>query len=116
LGSYVEFYSSIEDLADEIAICPFDSVLDDPAFIPRALNRTQGSDFSVGKWNDDVEREIKQGVADHHNQVRDGLDVRLPLPSRKKDSAKARFVPLIEREPAFDRAQAVYGALVGASA
>lgn len=111
---YIRFHRRIATMRDEIVVCRFDELLDDPTVLVERLNTRFETSFVSQPLTPDLERRLL-ATLERRGRRRNWMLSRdfATAPSPVKEDKKAELEARVARHPLRTEAEASYAAVVG---
>jgi hypothetical protein len=110
LRVYIHYYHRMLSIRDEIAVCTFEEVLQDPSVIAQRLNKTHSTNFSAAPMGEATKQDIIRRLERNEREMssRPGHGT---VPNAFKDRLKPVIRETLARHPLLPRAEVAYAAL-----
>lgn len=104
---YMHYYRRILRVRDQVALCTFDEVLEDPSVIGRRLNALRGTAFNADPLTADDKRNILDWLDRGHREA-GTRPLHSTVPTEYKEGLKPAVTVELARHPLLPAAEALY--------
>jgi hypothetical protein len=110
---YIHYYRRVATVRDQIALCSFEEVVEDPSVVARRLNEAHGTAFCAEPMTDAQKRDVVERLERNEAQMR-SRPGHGTVPNRYKEELKPAVRAALARHPLLPAAEAAYRALAAA--
>jgi hypothetical protein len=115
LRSYISFHRALLSVVDQVAICRFEELVDDPPIVVERTNERFGTRFRASELDETARRKLRERVERDHRRA--GLpESRLTVPTDERAADKRRIKHDVESHRLHRQARAVYDEVVARAA
>ena len=115
LRSYISFHRALLRIADQVAICSFEELVDDPAIVVERANKRFGTRFQASELDETARRTLRERVERDHRRA--GLpESRLTVPTDESAAEKRRIRRDVDSHRLQRQARAVHDEVLARAA
>jgi len=107
VDSWISFYKWVERVRHGVVLADFEQVIRDFNWVIRSVNGKFATEFNLIRNLEATKQKVFEAIQDDAARRGKGFE-RIPIPSKKRQQAKAEYVSLLSRHPEANVAQALY--------